>query len=142
MGFRPEPTIFTLTFKGTFLEGLVVKIGCCTVREFNDMMNVGEDTSREEAEKNNQKIIDKFLEKLVSWNLENADGSGPTPQTVDGLNSHENRLIRSIIAAWQVAQVDVPAPLRTISSNGSNLEEQSLDLGKLSESLGSLPKQN
>jgi hypothetical protein len=38
MGFRPEPTIYNLSFKGTELDGLHVRASACSVDEYGKML--------------------------------------------------------------------------------------------------------
>jgi hypothetical protein len=148
MGFRPEPTIYSLNFKGTFLDGLHVKISCCTIREYNKMMNTTGATQEQqdnldkltelvkELAARNDWVLNLLASHLVSWDLEDADGN-PVPTTRDGIDSQERAVIAQLIAAWQMAMVSVPNPLKPDSSNGRISEEQSLGLGSVSGSPGS-----
>lgn len=159
MGFRPEPTIYNLSFQGTFLDGLHVRASCCTVAEYNTMLraatgmppintNVSDDPDelqrlaaelslRSEAMvSNNEKILELFANHLVSWDLEDMAGQ-PVPANRAGIDSQERTHISQIIQAWQTALVSVPNLSKTESSTGSISEEQSLGLGNASQSLPS-----
>lgn len=149
MGFRPEPTVYKLTFAGTALDGLHVSVGCCSVREYNQMLTVGssvavgEDPNQEELLKSiqdtvaqNEWILDLFVRYLKSWDLEDAEGK-PVPTTREGLDSQERYVVTMLIQAWQTALVTVPNLSSAVSSNGATSAEQSLGLGTSSESLPS-----
>jgi hypothetical protein len=146
MGFRPEPTIYNIGFEGTPLDGLKVRMSCCTLAEYNFMLRSALIGGEPDADGNvkiepamldaNDKIIELFLNHLVSWNLEDMAGR-PVPTTQEGLDAQERTMIGQLISAWQTAMVNVPNPSNTPSSNGVTSEEQSLDLGSISESPGS-----
>lgn len=128
MGFRPEPTVYTLKFeKGSWLDGLKVRVGSCTISEFNEMLRWKASTGQEVAD-NNDKVLQRFLDYLVEWNLENKDGT-PTPHTVEGCADQEQPVIREILSQWQSAMAGVSDDLGKDSANGSDSLEESLGLG-------------
>jgi len=130
-GFRPERTIYRLTFENsTGLEGLVVRIKSCTIKEFNRIMWLGQQNTTESE----QEVNDLFVSKLVEWNLLD-DDDHPVPLTQEGLDTQEPSLMAAIILAWHSAMTEVKAPLRSDSGNGRRLEEAELGLGKSSASL-------
>jgi hypothetical protein len=141
MGFRPEPTVYSLSFQGTPLDGLHVRAGCCTLGEYNQMLAAGtgapgSDSDDMEARvknveimiQNNEWIITLFLKYLVSWDLEDLSGQ-PVPTTRTGLDSQERSLIAMVIAAWQTALVTIPNLSSAESPSGGTSEEQQLGLG-------------
>lgn len=136
MGFTPEPTIFKLVFEeGTPLHGLTVRATSCTVGEWHEMLSeAGVRLSGKEAVESNNKYAQKFLEHVVSWDLEIPAGH-PVPLTLDGWNLLDNSHSNAIIAAWQVAMISVPKISRRESPSGETSAEHSLDLASLSESL-------
>lgn len=135
MGFVPERTIYRLNFTGTFLDGLLIRVGSLTVAEYTEMLNKGSQSSTaEEATEANRWVAELFLSRLVEWNLESSPGV-PTPKTVEGFQSHERPVVSSIINAWQIALVNIPAPLPDASNSGGTSQEESLDLGSSSQSL-------
>lgn len=133
MGFKPEQTIYKLTFKGTALDGLEVRVGSLTIREYNAMLRAGSADGPAGVLKANVSVFELFLSKLISWNLEDADGN-PVPQDMAGLESQERPVVTGIINAWQMAMVNIDGPLKSDSSSGNGLLEESLELGNLSES--------
>jgi hypothetical protein len=138
MGFRPEPTIYNLKFDGTALDGLQARMSCCTIAETDDMLRtaVKEGDINEDTLKDNDRILDLFVNHLVSWNLEDLAGQ-PVPTTREGINSQERGLIAQLIAAWQIAMSTVPNLSPPESSSGETSEEASLGLGSSSTNLGS-----
>ncbi len=137
MGFRLEPTIYNLSFAGTPLDGLHVRMSCCTLKEYNNMLRASMmegEVSVELLEKN-EEILDLFVNHLVSWDLEDMAGR-PVPVTRDGIDEQERTVIAQLIQAWQIAMVNIPNPLSSQSSNGETSAEQSLGLGSASENLG------
>jgi hypothetical protein len=145
MGFRPEPTIYNIGFEGTPLDGLQIKMSCCTLGEYNEMQRavfVGGEPDKDgnvrltpELLRANDRTVELFLNHLVSWNLEDLAGR-PVPMTQEGLDNQERTIIGQLIGAWQTAMVTIPNPSKKPSSNGATSEEQSLDLGSISESPG------
>jgi len=146
MGFRPEPTVYKLTFEGTPLDGLHVRVGCCTVGEHNKMtglvgaasstqdIDISELAARlEEVSQHNEWVLNLFVKYLVSWDLEDLTGQ-PVPCTREGIDSQERSLISMVMAAWQRAMVTIPNLSSEPSTNGETSEEQSLGLGSSSES--------
>lgn len=143
MGFRPEPTIYNLSFQGTALDGLHVRMSCCTMGEYNEMLRaafVGGEPDEDgnikldpEMLRANDRIIELFLNHLVSWDLEDMAGR-TVPITQEGIDSQERTIIAQLITAWQAAMVTVPNPSNSPSNNGGTSVEQSLDLGSISES--------
>lgn len=139
MGFRPQQTIYNLTFEGTAFDGLHVKMSCCTIKEHNTMIKGainGDDKKgiTEETINENEYILDLFANHLLSWNLEDPIDGSPVPATRVGIDSQERSLIAQLIGSWQIAMVKIPNLSNTESSNGETSEEASLDLGSISES--------
>lgn len=136
MGFRPEPTLFTLKFEDDWLNGLIVKVGCCTVREFNTILLSAPDDEKD-VSASNTAVLNLFLKYLSEWNLESfvkdethPEGEWiPTPHTVDGVETHERRLIRTILVTWQKAMAGIDDDLGKDSMSGNTSLEESLGLG-------------
>jgi hypothetical protein len=144
MGFRPSPTVYNLSFQGTPLDGLHVRMGCCTLGEYDEMLRAAVMGFGEEDEEGNTKltpeilakndrIIDLFSNYLLSWDLEDVLGN-EVPTTREGINSQERTIIGQLISAWQSAMVNIPNQSKPESKDGGTSEEQSLGLGSISES--------
>lgn len=139
MGFRPQQTVYNLTFEGTPFDGLHVKMSCCTIRQHSEMMKgaVRSGDISEETLEDNEYILNLFSDHLLSWDLEDPIDGSPVPTNREGIDSQERTLIAQLIASWQIAMVNVPNLSNTSSNNGRTSEEVSLDLGSISESHGS-----
>lgn len=143
MGFRPEPTIYNLSFQGTTLDGLNVRMSCCTLGEYNEMLraafaggepdNEGNVKFTPELLKANDRVLELFLNHLVSWDLEDMAGR-TVPISQEGIDSQERTIIAQLVNAWQSAMVNVPNPSKAASNGGATSVEQSLGLGSISES--------
>lgn len=143
MGFRPEPTIYNLSFQGTMLDGLHVRMSCCTLGEYNEMLHAAFAGGEPDEEGNvkfnpqmlkaNDRIIELFLNHLVSWDLEDMAGQA-VPISQEGLDSQERTIIAQLVTAWQAAMVNIPNPSKPASTDGATSVEQSLGLGNISES--------
>lgn len=142
MGFRPEPTVYNLSFQGTPLDGLHVRMSCCTIGEYNEMLRAAASGEEGEEEKvrvtldllrDNDRILQLFVNHLISWDLEDMAGQ-PIPTTREGIDSQERTIIAHCITAWQFAMVNVPNLSKPGSNAGETSEEQSLGLGDVSES--------
>lgn len=143
MGFRPEPTIYNLSFQGTPLDGLHVRMSCCSLGEYNEMLRAAFLGGEPDEDGNiklepkmleaNDRIFELFLNHLVSWDLETMAGE-PVPISQEGLDSQERQLIAQLITSWQAAMVSVPKTSNEASNNGATSEERSLGLGNISES--------
>lgn len=134
MGFTPEPTIYTLNFKDTELDGLIIKATCTSIDEFHGMLRQGRADNGEESAANSEAQLRKLIDHVKSWNLDGPDGD-TAPISYDSIRTMEYRHINMIMAAWQKALVDVPAPLKEPSMNGRLSEEESLGLAGSSRSL-------
>lgn len=119
MGFRPEPKQYKLTFSDIpELDGLEVVMGSVSVGEFNELMRLALPKAvSEETLEANDKTLELFASKIVSWNLDGANGK-PLKPTVENIRAQERSLIGSIITGWQVALVTVPKRSETPSGDG------------------------
>jgi hypothetical protein len=139
MGFRPEPTIYTLNFDDVPTHaGLRVRIACCTIGQMNKMFRSAS-TNAAVADANDE-ITLIFLDHLKDWNLDNPATGDPLDKTVDGINSLEPSFFAQIVVAWQVSMLAIPTNLKSPSMNGGQSEEASLGLGDISESLPNWPQ--
>jgi hypothetical protein len=114
-------------------------MSCCTIKEHNEMMRGAlNETGRIDKETldANEWILDLFVNHLLSWDLEDLAGQ-PVPTTREGVDDQERTVVAQLITSWQIAMVTIPNPSNSTSSNGSISEEQSLELGSISESPGS-----
>lgn len=137
MGFRPEQIVYKLDFGETELKGLNVRIGCCTVGEFNTALIGDPDKMLRE---NNEALFELFLKYLISWDLEQRvagtqDEWELVPYTMEGIHDQPSQLMSAVIGAWQRAMIGISPNLRRPSNDGETSQEFELDLGSSSENL-------
>jgi hypothetical protein len=130
MGFTPEEKQYKIDFEeGHALHGLHIVMGSLTLGEYNSMMKRGlVKGANEETLKANDEMIDLFVSKIVSWDLEDAKGN-PVPTTREGVDSQDRNYIGQMINAWQMAMLGISELLGKGSLNGSQSLEESLGLG-------------
>lgn len=92
MGFKKVPTIHTLTFEGTEYEGLEVRMKSTSVGKMRSMLTLlgGSDDEGDEGSSLAfvDSVIDMLVEYMVSWNMEEEDGT-PIPADAEGLSDQE-----------------------------------------------------
>jgi hypothetical protein len=96
MGYRKVPTIHTLDKVGEE-DGLVVRLKSIKFGKLRKLMRLTD--ADETADEALGEIFDLMLENIVSWNLEDEQGT-PVPLTAEGLEDQETDLIMDIIEAW------------------------------------------
>lgn len=85
MGFRKVPTIYTLTFKGDY-EGLVVRMKSTSFGKVRRLLALmGDDVDELESFAG---IADLLIENLVSWNLEDENGT-PVPVNAETFDDQD-----------------------------------------------------
>lgn len=83
--------------------------------------------------------LKRMADKLVSWNLEDEDGT-PVPVTAEAVLDQDQALMIAILNGWLDGlnkSSDVPAPLEQNSPDGVPSLEVSLPMEPLSPSLAS-----
>lgn len=108
-------------------HGLEVRMRGQTIGELEDISKLSGAKGIEAV----KPVLDILSEALLSWNLENEDG---TPIPVSEFRSQDSTMLLAIVNAWTGVVGDVPAPLSTISSDGEKSEEASIPMVVPSES--------
>lgn len=138
-GFKAPKTIYRLDFAGTELDGLEVRMTGGKLRDvFAAVRLVGvtdETLTAADAELAMSQYQD-MADHIISWNLED-DNDQPIAPDLDGLKSLETRHIQMIAAAWQKAQVDIPAPLPGASNSSPTTDLSTIRMEALPERLAS-----
>lgn len=106
MGYKPKFKVHNLTF-GPEFEGLEVQARGVSVGEFLEI-SAGVTLDR---------AYELFAENLVSWNLEDDDGT-PIPAVRDEVLKLDRQLIDRIVDVWIGAIQKVSAPLEPSSPAG------------------------
>ena len=122
-GFRLEDKQYNLIFEDPQFDGMTVSLTGMSGQQIMDFDTVRFTPTRtvEEMNKRTRAIAEILVDHLADWNLAEKDGS-PTPQTADGLLSHDPLTQRAIVDAYVQALIGVPADLGKGSTNGAEVE--------------------
>ena len=125
-----QPHTAKITFEGTHYDGAEVKVRLDTPVAFSlEMMDLS--SSNEHA-----KVMERFCEVvLISWNLENADGS-PIAARFEEMQEQPFQFFNYIMEKWTTEVTDMPDPLRRKSPDGSMSAEDMMSMANSSQSLG------
>lgn len=122
-GFRLDDDQYNLVFEDPKFEGLRVSLTGMTMQELLDF-----DTMRFSPVKTVEEITRKVIAvseviaaHVVEWNLSEKDGS-PTPQTAEGLRSHDGRVQNAIVDAYALALRGVSPDLGKGSTSGAPVD--------------------
>jgi hypothetical protein len=136
VGFKKKTTIYELTFADADLEGLEVRAKSVPSGTLLDLMDAatkvdvtaksfsGDDMSAI------KQLLNGFAKALVSWNLEEEDGT-PVPPTLESVHAQEFIFILPIVTAWMDAVAGVSADLGKDSGSGETFPEGSLPMETL-----------
>lgn len=134
MGYKAGVRTITIQFaEGHQYYGAEARVRGMTLGEYWAATGLdggeGEDTAAS---------MDRFSQRLVSWNLEDDDGK-PIPATAEGMQSADQGLIRSLQSAWLQALIGVhdADPLPETSTSGEPSLVESVPMEALSPSLAS-----
>lgn len=129
MGYRKIPTIYTLDSIPDE-DGLVVRMRSVQIGKIRRLIRIvdaGDDANEVETL---DQIFGLFLDGLVSWNLEDADGK-PVPTTKEGLDDQEMGLVLSILNEWLTAMSGPTQDLGKGSPSGENFPGRPLTMEAL-----------
>lgn len=139
MGFKAPRTIYRLDFEGTDLEGLDMRMRGGKLGDAFDvvqLVGVTEGTATAADVKLALSQYEDLADHIIEWNLTD-DADQPIAPDLDGLKTLETRHVNMIAAAWQRAQVDVPAPLERGSKSSPEPDLSSIRMETLPASLAS-----
>lgn len=133
MGYKRNPKIYKLTFgDDTDYAGLEVQVrGLTTGQVIAAKTGRGEDGKSAE-----ETMMELLADRIVSWNLEDEDGT-PVPTTLDALLNEDEDFTAAIIDHWMKAVAGVPDPLQQSSPSGEPSPVELVPMEALSESLAS-----
>jgi hypothetical protein len=113
MGYRRIPTIYTLAdVAGN--EGFIVRMKGLKFGQTRDLMKLMDD---EDFTKAIDPILDVVVKNIVSWNLEEEDGT-PVESDKEGIESLEINVVLELVNDWIGAIVGVPEDLGKDSQSG------------------------
>lgn len=138
MGFKVKRKSYRLVFgAGSDLEGATVVMGPMNMGEFLMLARAGREQQNEDTmQQLGLGMLDTVAGKLVSWDLEEEDGT-PIPATKEGVLSLEVDTVLVIINAWTFAAKGVSVPLPETSSDG---ERQTLEASIPMEAMPPVPE--
>lgn len=131
MGYKRNPKIYNLVFgDDTDYPGLEVQVRSLTMGQLFKTWT-GDETSNSAAA-----TYDLLVERLVSWNLEEEDGT-PVPTTREAIDDQDDDMIVAIQKQWLAAVRGVSAPLGSGSNSGATSPVESMLTEIPSQSLAS-----
>ena len=129
MGYRKVPTIYTLDDVKDE-PGLIVRMKAIKVGKLRKLMRV----ISVEEDKMTPEMIDEIfkllLDGLVSWNLEDEQGS-PVPTTMDGVDELELTTVMAILNEWLENMTGVDDELGKDSISGATFPGRPLTMEAL-----------
>lgn len=135
MGYRRKRKTITLTFgeKDGDLDGLEVVTRSLPLGTYLNLMGAGEEDNSGLAD-----VLDEFTRCLVSWNLEDEDGT-PVPATEEAVRGEDHDDMIKVATRWLDAMGGVAEsdPLPQSSPGGEPSLAASIPMDVPSESLAS-----
>lgn len=115
MGYRKVPTIYTLDMAkiDSDYEGLVIRMKAISFGKVRRLIKATETADDE----NFDEMLDLVEYGLVSWNLENEDGS-EVPANQDGLDDQDFPFVMDIVQSWLECMTGVDEDLGKGSPSG------------------------
>lgn len=134
MGYKKQSRIYKLVFDDPDYEGLEVRAKSLSIGKMRKFMR-DRDSDDEAAM---EKSLEVFEGCLVSWNLEEEDGT-PVPPNREGFDSLDVDFVMHLISVWMETITGVPdeSPLHGKSSGGAQSLEASIPMEPLSASRAS-----
>ena len=135
MGFTAKVKTYTIRFdEGHEYHGAEARLSGMTYGEWEQA--TGADGGEGDAKAAD--TVKRFVDHLVSWNLEDEDGR-PLPTTLDAIRAVDKDLIASLNNAWINSLIGVhdADPLPETSPSGEQSQVESIPMEALSESLAS-----
>jgi|SRR6185437_10700196 len=122
MGFKKEPTVYKLVFEA--YDGFEVTVKSMSVAELLELTNLAATVEADSGKniENAKELFKSFANCLVSWNLEDKNGT-PVPADIKGVNSQEFGFIIEIIVEWMNAVSAVSPNLEQKLSTTPSLEQ-------------------
>lgn len=129
MGFKRQSKVYRLTFAGEY-AGLSVSARSLPLGKFMKMGKlVDVDVANPTGDdfETLEELFSLFLEALVSWNLEEEDGT-PVPVTREALYEQDLAFVLMLVVVYMDAVSGVPAPLDGTSPDGGRSLAESLPM--------------
>lgn len=127
MGYRKIPTIHTVDdVPGE--EGLIVRMQSVSFGKVRQLVKLMDDDTGDEDVMN--EIASVFVDKIVSWNLEDEKGV-PVPTTLEAVDEQDFALVLGVVNAWLNKITGVGDDLGKDSSSGAKFPGQPVTMEAL-----------
>ena len=144
MGYKAKKRIYVIRdWPDEDMEGLEVKARSVKLKKFVEMGSAMSGAKLTMSAENIEEGVDAvndlltmFADALVSWNLEDEDGT-PVPATLDGLLDQDNEFAMRIVHTWMEIIAGAPAGLKKDLTNGETSQVESLPMEPLLQSQAS-----
>ena len=131
MGYRRTPKVYNIRFADdSDYPGLEATLRSYSVGQ---VIAFRKDSGQTDSV---QAMVDLLAERLVSWNLEDEDGT-PVPTTVEAILREDLDMIQALFDEWSDAITGVSVPLEKPSPAGEISQVGSIPMEPLSPSLAS-----
>jgi hypothetical protein len=135
MGYKPKLKTYLVRFEESHeYHGAEARLRGVTYGEWEQMTGL----DGGEGETNGAASVRRFIEHLISWNLEDEDGK-PLPMTLDAVKAIDHDLVAALNNAWIQTLIGVhnADPLPESSPSGEPSLVESVPMEALSPSLAS-----
>lgn len=135
MGYKVKPKTYLVQFdEGHEFHGVEARLSGMSYGEWEQV--TGLDGS--EGETNGADSVRRFVDHLISWNLEDEDDK-PLPTTMEAVKQLDHSLVAALNNAWIQTLIGVhnADPLPESSPSGEPSQVASIPMEALSESLAS-----
>lgn len=126
MAYKYEPRRLRIEFED--MAGLVVKARPLTLDELLAAVRLETATSTGQPDEI-EELVDRFIDTVSEWSLE--DDDGPVPLTRDAIGRLDHGFFKSVMRGWMRAVTEVPDPLDERSASGVTSPEVSLPMDPL-----------
>ncbi len=125
--------LLVLRFEDPDFEGIEVKIRSTSLGRVLELRDQADAARSGKGLDELSELVDTFVDKLYSWNIE--DDDGPIPPTRNGLLTLDLSDALYIITSWFDAMMSVDDGLGKASTSGGSSPEVSLPMEPLSPNL-------
>ena len=135
MGYKPKLKTYLVQFAEDHeYHGAEARLSGMTYGEWEQVTGL----DGGEGEKSGADSVRRFVDHLISWNLEAEDGS-PLPMTLDAIKAIDHNLVAALNNAWIQTLIGVhdADPLPDSSPSGEPSLVESVPMEALSPSLAS-----
>ena len=135
MGFKVKSKTYTVRFEdGHEYHGVEARLSGMSYGEWEQVTGL----DGGEGETNGGDSVRRFVDHLISWNLED-EHDRPVPTTLDAVKELDHNLVAALNNAWIQTLIGVhdADPLPETSPSGEPSQVASIPMEALSESLAS-----